>query len=134
MPSTTSSSGLTIVFSMKAGGVLYVEELTLLPPPLKKGDIAEARFRMYELRFSSIGRSTKLLRVDAATRRMLRLFSAGIVTLGVCFCATGGCGRVEGAVENVLVHRAVVLYELVLRGRRKDDREKLVLLRDGEYV
>ena len=87
---------------------------------------------MYESRFSSIGRSTRLLRVDTVTRRTLRLFSAGFVTLGICFCAMGGFGRVEGAVENVLVHRAVVLYELVLRGRRKDDREKLVLLREGE--
>lgn len=87
---------------------------------------------MYESRFSSIGRSTRLLRVDTVTRRTLRLFSAEFVTLGICFCAMGGFGRVEGAVENVLVHRAVVLYELVLRGRRKDDREKLVLLREGE--
>jgi hypothetical protein len=37
---------------MKAGGALYVDEETRLPAALKKGDWAEARFRMYESRFS----------------------------------------------------------------------------------
>lgn len=63
---------------------------------------------------------------------MLRLFSTGVVTLGCCR-ATGRCGAVEGAVEKVLVH-LVVVYELVLRGRRSEDRDMFVLLLDGEKV
>jgi hypothetical protein len=85
---------------------------------------------MKELRFSSIGRSTRLLRVEAGTTRMLRLFSTGVVTRGCCL-ATDGRVIVEGAVEKVLVH-LVVVYELVLRGRRSEDGEKFVLLLDGE--
>jgi hypothetical protein len=42
-----------------------------------------------------------------------------------------GWGNGDGGVENMLVH-LVVVYELVLSGRRKEDLEKLVLLLDGE--
>ena len=75
-------STFSVVSAMNAGGDLYVEDEARYPA-LKKGDCAEARFRMYELRLSSIvRRSARLLRVDDVTTRILCRFCVGIVTLG----------------------------------------------------
>lgn len=100
-----------------------------LNPALKNGDWAEALFRIYELRFSSIvRRSMRLLRRELGTTLMLRRASVGVVTKVLCFRAAGDCANAEGAIEKMLVH--LVVYELVLIGRRID--EKFVLLREGE--
>ena len=81
-------------------------------PALKKGDCAEARFRMYELRLSSIvRRSARLLRVEDVTTRILCRSCVGVVTLGRRDRVMGPCGQAVGTVEILLVRRE---YELEL--------------------